>query len=826
MNKDYNIQENSQRIEDVHLKPTMWPFLFPSVCTGFVVSALLSVGAYFLCVELNQPKEYSYGAFIVLFFISLLGSIIAYRKENYTLLESTIVSRSGGIVSDQTSEIEIKNITHVKLRLPWLKHKFFGIGTIVIESAGTDKPAKLSYLTNAEAIYEQLWARMQNNGYDLTQDDLLLEKKPSLLGIFLDSIKFLIVFVLALTGYKSDAEEIFGDLKETISDYSTDLANNTNLYINLVIALIVLAALCYLILRIVDFRKREYKIFNDVVTYKEGFLTKNWAFIPYENISDASSKQNFLARLFGLYNVMISCQGSESEIKFNFLRKGPEVSKHIDSLVISALKKPEVDNSLREEKVSLIPTRKEPELAAPEDAWLATLKINGARYFIPLLLILPLFPLWILLNIKALIVYLSTTYSFSQGSVGHSMRFLTTVEREFAYEKITGLVIKRNLFDLVFSTATLKFWSIGSKDSMEIAHVNLAQIDLGSIMKQIGIPQSSEKTYNVVTKYDPISWMRAHCYKVLFIFLFVLSLVGASIFFKQTDIIDYDSISLELDDLASPSMLKSAFVSVPIIVAIITVLYFVLLLSYLFLYYKRQRLAFNEHHVTAQQGLITQNQYFVRYKNIKQVSRLEYPLGNKGDLEIFVAAEELVFNSKQQKENPSNGQQLARPCSFNLNFIPNVFSKGGELDAILSGRIEIDSVLDDVEPLELVLESKKSVSNSLVRLVIFSVIFIPAIAFLPLSIPICVLRTRSWRYRVEAGLIKTSHGILFKSQASILLDRVDSIQHNQGALGKLFGNGNVSIMTAGSSRPDMTVKDTKPYKQIYQEVKRLSQSSK
>ena len=68
-----------------------------------------------------------------------------------------------------------------------------------------------------------------------------------------------------------------------------------------------------------------------------------------------------------------------------------------------------------------------------------------------------------------------------------------------------------------------------------------------------------------------------------------------------------------------------------------------------------------------------------------------------------------------------------------------------------------------------------------------------------------------------------SWGILYRSETSILLDRVDSLQQSQGPLNKLFRNGNVSIMTAGSSKPDFKIIDSPAYLAMYGIIRERSQ---
>jgi membrane protein YdbS with pleckstrin-like domain len=53
----------------------------------------------------------------------------------------------------------------------------------------------------------------------------------------------------------------------------------------------------------------------------------------------------------------------------------------------------------------------------------------------------------------------------------------------------------------------------------------------------------------------------------------------------------------------------------------------------------------------------------------------------------------------------------------------------------------------------------------------------------------------------------------------VLYNRIDSIQQNQGALGKAFGNGRVTILTAGSSMPDLVVANVPDYQEVYDTVR-------
>jgi membrane protein YdbS with pleckstrin-like domain len=119
----------------------------------------------------------------------------------------------------------------------------------------------------------------------------------------------------------------------------------------------------------------------------------------------------------------------------------------------------------------------------------------------------------------------------------------------------------------------------------------------------------------------------------------------------------------------------------------------------------------------------------------------------------------------------------------------------------------------------------RSVGNAVIKLVLLSVLLFPLSALLPLTIPLTVLRVRRWRYRLEATRIVISWGIVYRREASILLDRVDSLQQSQGPINKVVKNGNVSIMTAGSSKADLLLIDCPDYLHLYQVIRDHSQKS-
>lgn len=768
------------------LKPRKGSFVFPRIVAAFIASGVIGAVTAGVLASLDKSPWPGLAVFAAGSFLGVLASLVAYRKERYQIQDSRVVCHRGGLVSDQTTEFEIRNITHVRIKLPWLRHKFFGVGDVIVETAGNAKPVVLRVIREPEAVYAGLRERMRKNGYDLTQQQLLHEEKPAIIGILGEALGLLgggiVVGLFVLSN-------LLAFQKETKSP-------NLEFAFFILLGLAAFGLVAFIIVRFLDFRRRTYRVYNDVVVYEEGFLTRHNAFIPYENIADANTKCSFFDQILGLYDVQVSCQGSNSEIKFRRLKNGVALSAAIDQLVVLARQKqkPLARTTVGDPALAsrILPRRTEPEATPIGETLVGEFKMDAARTLVPLLILLPLFPLWIAAMIAAGIRLASTRYFVRPGSLRHSYKFLTVNEREFAYDKITGLVIKQNLLDHMFGTMTLRFWSIGSGKPLEFAHVHANQINLPALMRQAGIPAASPEPYESRASFGFLTWLRARLK-----FLPLLVFIAAGIVFA----------AIQVDERIF------YLLAAPVLIGLIALIHGML-------YYSRQRLRFHDHHIEAEQGILAKRRYYARYSNVKRTKVTRYPGGADGDLEIFVAGEEELQQSVPQQKGK---QRALKPCSFTTRFIPGVSDQGLLLDDILCGRVEPTPQAVAAAPLEVLLEARRSVGNAIVKLLFLSIILFPLIVLLPLTIPLTAIAVKRWRYRVETARIVLSSGIFYRSEMSILLDRVDSLQQSQGPLNKLFRNGNVSIMTAGSSKPDLNLIDSPAYLKMYEIIRERSQ---
>jgi membrane protein YdbS with pleckstrin-like domain len=772
------------------LKPRKGSFVFRRILLGVLLSVLAGGASAGLLFSLEQPTWPALALILAGGVLSVAAGLAAYRKERYQIHESRVLCHRGGLVSDETTELEVRNITHVKIKLPWLRYKFFGVGDVIVESAGNSLPVTLQSIRAPESVYAGLRERMKRNGYDLKQRQLLHEEQPALIGILGECFGLLVGAVMAclLVG-----PAILGAILEGLGKEEPMGPGPVLTGLSL---LAVCGLVAFVVVRFFDLRRRTYRVYSDVVVYEEGFLTRHNAFIPYENIADANTRSSFFDRLFGLYDVEVSCQGSGSDIKFRRLRNGIALSAAIDQLVVLARQKqaPSARPATGDKELAGRdrPRRDEPAGVAVGEAMVAELRMHGGRTLVPMLLWFPLVPLWIAAMIQSGIRLVSTRYSVRPGSVRHSYRFLTLHDREFAYDKITGVVILRNLWDRLFDTMTLRFWSIGSGQPLEFAHVSARGLDLPALLRQAGIPAPSAAPYGAKASFGVLCWLRSRLN-----WLPGLSVFAAGVVFAAS----------EADPLFIYLLLA------PVVVGVGDCIHSKL-------YHSRQQLSFHDHHIEAGQGIIARRSYYARYANVKRSTVTRYPGGHEGSLEIFVAGEEEFGRGAQQRQ----GQRgILKPCSFTSGFLPAAAAQGMLLDDILCGRVEpAPGAAPAADAPEVLLEATRSVGNSAVRLVILSIVLFPLVVLLPLTLPVTVMRAKRWRYRVEEARVVLNRGILYRSESSILLDRVDSLQQSQGPLNKMFKNGSVSIMTAGSSKPDLVLVDSPAYLALYQLIRERS----
>ncbi|MFT4976120.1 MAG: membrane protein YdbS with pleckstrin-like domain, partial [Myxococcota bacterium] len=689
--------------------------------------------------------------------LSLVTGTVAWKKERYEIHASHLVMHRGGITSDTTTELDVKNVTHVKQHLSWIRYRFFGVGDVIVQSAGSAE-AEVAFrsIRNPDEVYAQIRELLKSNGFSMEGKQVLHREHPSTVGAVLDCLSIASggAFFVAWLG--------IGSLGALSAVGSAGLAIGALLIFGLVVVVGI-----FLVLHYVDMKRRTYEVFDDLIEYREGFLSRTNAFIPYENIADASTQQTFIDRILGLYNVKVSCQGSGSEISFRRLAEGPKLQEVLRGRVDAAQAVREQQEQVKreqpaEQQQGAHSVRPAAQSVSASDAWTAELRMNTVRAFLG----------------GAIIRALGTTYTVGPSSVSSQFSLIGRQQLEFAYDKVTGVQVRTSPWDAIFGTFSVRIWSIGSSTPLDLAHVPRSAVDLPALLRQAGIPGGAARC-NVPASFGPLVWLRANVVGVAMVPMLVLACLVLAV-----------AVTWELILLVIP-LLGLLAVSFPLVAA----------------RSRQQRLTFHDHHMEHSAGIFWKRHTHARYDDIKKLSVRRYMGTSSGRLTVFVAGETQVQTNK--------GQAVVVPNTFTAHYLPDVEPFISTLDPLLLGHIEPDAVTRASDTAPTGAEFRPAVANSLVTLLIVGIFFPP----LWLFVPYLVLRIKRRVYRVEADRAVIEEGVLYRSHTSVLFDRIDSLKQGQGALGKAFGNGSVTLMTAGSSRPDLMLSNTPQYQELYRVIR-------
>ena len=768
-------------------RPHQSAFLFQRISGALVFLIIVSIT---LGVLLEPPVLLWLVplVWLLLFVPSVASAYAACRKERYELHGDHLVCHRGGLLSDSQTELYVRNITHVRLRLPWLRHRLFGIGDVRVESAGSaSSEITFTSVVAPEALYAEVQGLMRDNGYALRGERLLHEESPGVLGA---SVGVLQVVAGAIGGLVAIA---LGVAPKLLRAGKVDAAWLTDQPLLLPgLGLVALGFLAMIAIRYLDLRRRTYSVYDDMVVYTEGFLTRDNALIPFENIADASTTRGVVDQLLGLYDVRVSCQGASSEVVFRQLQGGEAIKAAIAGLVAEAGRR----ERSAEPEVAVGTAPRGPEagariarpgaggvpevLVAPEEAWTATLKMSLPRAIagVSVLFIFP--PVWIFAALMAAIRATKTEYQVSAGSVSQSYAFIGSHHVQFAYDKVTGVQLSRTPLDSLFKTVSVEFWSIGAPKPLEMNHIPEASLDLRALLRQCGVPAGEGEPTVLAQSYGPKAAMVSQAPSlVVFALCVPLLLIGMI--------------------AAGPLML------VPLgILAIIPLLRYALTA----LRIQVQRFSLYPDHFEAEVGLWRRRRSYVRYRDIKKVETVQLPVITQGTLSLYVAGERVV---------ESQNGQVQVPNVVRVQFIASIPRLVDAMDDLMLGRITAAEVPGHQAPEETpVSVSKPSLRNPGAITLLVGLFFPP----LWLGLPVVLWKAHVRRYIVEGDRVLRRDGIFFKRTTSVAFHKLDAIQKSQGALGKAFGNGKITLLTAGSSTPDLVLANLPDYEAVYQSIHR------
>ena len=768
------------------VKPNRTAFVNYRFAVRFIYSLIFFLILYFL-INRFFPVSVLYFviAFILLKLFSYYSLSVQYKKEKYVFLPNKMIRNGGGIFSEYEVELIVRNITHITMRLPFIENKLFQTGNISIESAGTGAAEVfLRSLDNSKQIYDYIEKLMKYNGFKLTKTNLIQQESPSSVGVFFEVFKTFIstIFIVFFIGVY-----IGGGLINL-------LMNNLSLVIPIV-AIVLFLLFIRSIFQFLDLKNRVYDLYADTITYSEGFLSKNYSFIPMENLSDSTLTQTLVDKIFGLYDVKISCQGSKQEIHFKNMVNGPKLEENIDRQISKAKS---LVGTEKQQKVKQVQTKKQAAYRArplsADTRFTAEYRMDGKRTIVPLLIILPicliLFPLmlfWIIFLVTQIIRMSFTRYLVKSNSMEQRYNFISQKNAEFTNEKIMAVVFKESFIDKWFKTCSIHFWSIGSAENIKFTNIKKTPGLYESILAKSGI-REQDVLYQMNSNFKISEMFKSTLFITIISFFILIGSLFGTIFYNSLFLIPLGVIAF-----------------IYIIVAI-----------YKSIYYNRSKLTFYKDFIYFTRGIFFVEFYYALYDNVKDITTVKYPFSKLGSIKFNVAGEHIIQQGKN-KSMVSN--------HFKINYIDDIDTKDELIDMIFYQRPnaqeikQIEQNIQSYSP-KPILFSKPDLANSLTGLIITSVIIFPLIALLPLTIPLTIWWVKVKSYSIQPYRVIAKSGILYKKQVSIVFNKIDHINYSQGMLNKMFHNGNISVNTTGSSTPELVIGNIDNFKEFYEILKK------
>lgn len=767
--------------------PVKKAFLARKLAPSFLVLFVLFVAVLIAATWVNVLLLTILVALLVIAGLFIVNARIAHRKQLYSFRGGAILYRAGSLFSDKETELKYRNITHVRLIKPFIEYRLFGTGHIMIEAAGSaGTEVAMQSIANPDAVYQHIQTIMASKDFSLQYNELLTKEHPAKIAVVLEMLSGLTGGLVALLLLAPGLISLPFALVDALPA---------------VLALITISLIGILLLggggffayaTYQDLMRRTYYIYDDAISYTRGFLTKQEAFIPIENLSDAELTQNFLEKILNIHDVVISCQGSGSEIPFRNLKNGKEVERVIDGLINKVEPVAETKETVAEVASTGTPEASVTSGITFSDTQ-ATYRMNTQRTLITYVLLVPvfiIFPPLLLLPVYRYIIIKSTEFKLTAKGVASHFSFLSTKNVEFTSDKITGVVVKRNILDRWLSTCSVEFWSIGSTSAVKFNHINYEH-NLETLMKEKAGIVEDEELETFRPQFSFREFVKANLFSNLAVFTFFLAILVAT----------YWSLWF-------------------LVFAGIVLISYVVVLLFLGRRYRRAQLRYGTQTVFYKIGWLYEVAHYVRYQNVKDATITAYPFSREGTITFNIAGE--------QVQNSNQGTQY-KPNSFSVKYVQN--SDGNShihdhvLDAILysnpANQAEYQQLKERLlEKRPIVRKSQPSLKNPFLFVVLAHIILLPTIIILPISLFVVGLWVRRISYSIEENYrtFKLS-GVLYRAQTSIVFNRLDYIKQGQHFVNKLFSNGNIYLYTTGSRRAELTYSNISDYKQFHKELK-------
>lgn len=759
-------------------RPQKQAFLLTRISTSLAFLVFLTGAAALAAFIFNGYIMLIVPVFILLGVYSVFDTFVAFRKQRYEFGESSVFFATGNLFTDRETELDYKNITNVRVVKPFLEYRLFGTGKVQIESAGSAGiEVDVQSVADPYKVFEEIRALLGEQTFSLTYKNLLSQTQPAPLAVALEIAGVIFGAVAAFFFFTTGGTIPLAWLG-LIPAFAV-------LPISLFLAAV---GSSYIYINYQDRIKRTYYVYDDVIHYSEGFLTKREVFIPAANLANSRLTQNIIDKFLNLHDVIISCQGQGSEISFRNLRDGQKVERVIDNMINKVEPKAETKQAQPSQTSVPLSTPAPKTTGAPRQKFTMNMPRAMWNYVLlyPLMLLFP--PVLIIFLVQQYITAKRTEFWLTEHGVASYYTFLSTKNVEFSQDKITGLVIKRNPLDRYFKTCTVTFWSIGSGSAVEFKHIS-EQPRLEQLMQGKAGIISDKELETIKPRFSLGAMLKANLGDIfLGAALIIFSVIAASIW-------------------------SWWFLSIGIAAFVGLIIFAVILRRR----YARASLRLGQHTASVKIGVMFRNSFYARLDNVKDITLTKYPLTGIGNIQFNVAGERAIDNGQ--------GGKASLPNRFNIGYMPGVAAEvDGErklLDALLLHEPDKQTYaeLKKSEAPKIQKLARPALKNALAVLIPLHVIIFPLIIFLPASILLRRFWLRRTHYIIENDRVILRYGVIYRRQTSILFTRLDYIKTGQDFLNKVFKNGDLYLYTTGSSRAELTLQNIPKHKEFHQKLK-------
>lgn len=795
----------------------------------FTLPLVFAAAAFAPLMEFGSGLGFALGlaAWLALVVFTFIQRRVIFAKTRYLIYPDRIVLESGGLLSERSVDLQFTNVTRSGLTLPFIEHRLYETGHITIEAAGSAAAEiVLESVDEPRAVFDSLTESLRSNGFSLARGRKVQQEKPGFVGslyelgapIFTTSFVLLFLIPDLLDGVLTVAEVTdVGELLDLLS--SGELVDQaTHLSIGSIVAGLLLVAgsmaggVAFLALRWMDILKRTYTLYDDVIDYTDGFLTKRHSFIPVENLTDVEIDQQLAQRVLSISTIKVSCQGAGVDIRLGAVPNGQQFKANLERLIdesgpvrpvrqtVDRAADPAPATTTTSATTSADAGPAEPAVKLPRVEgkydWrrgvvgpVVALVAGAFSLLLPFLLGVALVPeigaaeaggvvgivlliaavSFVSRAVKVFFQAYALDYAVDDRKVTHTYDLLARKQIEFTIDKISAVEIHRSPVDRWMKTAKVVFTSIGSTEKITFENLANAEAVIDAVLARMRLDATA-----VRGKHQPR-----------------FSVGG------QVRAMDGWSVLLVLCILASLPVL----VFVPLAgigAAVVCVVGLVARSIYLKLFYDRASLSTGENWLRFRSGILMRRQIYIPARQVRGLDARCNLGEGRGALTV-------------RSGGGATGQ---------LGFLDEVWQLQQSFDEWLHQQ-ETGALLDT----DVVTTRRPAVFNAVTRLTAVLVLTVFGAPFLVFAIPWTIVATRRVQYELQGGRVVRLSGVFRKRRDTILLQRIDHLTTARGPLNRMNDTGSIGVVTLGSSGTDMLVRDVADHQGFYETLESMTKRS-